>query len=541
MPESAAPITDIEVMRQKVLTDPVYGAAFLRERARQDFTFFCRKILGFRDMNAEHEALCEFLQYDPAPIKLMLMPRYTFKSSIITIGHSLWSLLVNPNERLLLYADATEKAEGFLAGVKHHIHGLVQGSLFRAVCGAWEVDPKRGVWNQSAITIAPRTSAAVEPSIETAGVETSKVGKHYSRLKFDDIVSDKNVTTAELMDKVASVYKNAGSLLQPSGKTDLAGTRWHFGDLYGRLMAEHRGDPRLALFLRKAEEGSKYFFADIGKDSLTPEFLATKRKTQGSYLYSCLYQNEPVDAETATFKVVDFRFYQPQRQSESYRQWLSQLYITCVLDAIPPPTSDHGDDAAITVVGTDAEHCMFLLDAVAGRLTPEQQIEEVLSLHAAWHFRKFGIETNAFQRMLKVALDNRLMGLRTNPHWQPFSIVEFSGITQGNKEQRIQGLQPWHERGLLRFPGESIETLTGVWRTLAYQMIEFPHSRHDDLLDSLAYHLQLKQAGSVTPQVVDAPYTSAAWFEREQQQEAMQTMRRRPRWQRTPLPELSFS
>mgnify|MGYP001615049899 FL=1 len=68
------------------------------------------------------------------------------------------------------------------------------------------MDPKRGVWNQSAIVVSVRKHASVEPSIDTAGVETSKVGKHYSRIKFDDLVSDKNVTTKELMDKVASVY-----------------------------------------------------------------------------------------------------------------------------------------------------------------------------------------------------------------------------------------------------------------------------------------------------------------------------------------------
>src|SRR3990167_825185 len=254
-----------------------------------DLRYFCSEVLGYVDMNAEHEALCEYLQHDKARVKLMLMPRYTFKSSIITIAHSLWLLLCDPNERVLLYSDSTEKAEGFLLGIKNHILGSVSGSKFRSVIGKWEVDPKRGVWNQSAIVISPRGKASVEPSIDTAGVETSKVGKHYSRIKFDDLVSDKNTTTKELMDKVVSVYQNAGSLLQPSGFTDIAGTRWHYGDLYGRLLAEFRGDPKFSCFIRKSHEGERYFFSDIGKDSLTPEFLADKRKKQGSYVFSCLY------------------------------------------------------------------------------------------------------------------------------------------------------------------------------------------------------------------------------------------------------------
>src|SRR3990167_745734 len=102
----------------------------LQERSKLDLAFFCREVLGFKDMNAEHEALCAFLQDEPAKVKLMLMPRYTFKSSIITIGHTLWLLLTDPNARLLLYSDATEKAEGFLSGIKAHITGSIQGSLF---------------------------------------------------------------------------------------------------------------------------------------------------------------------------------------------------------------------------------------------------------------------------------------------------------------------------------------------------------------------------------------------------------------------------
>ena len=527
---------------EAIQADPLLTQAFLQEKGKADLRYFCRHLLGFTDMNAEHDALCEFLQYDPAPIRLILMPRYTFKSSIVTIGDTLWSLANNPNERVLLYSDATEKAEGFLLGIKNHLLGLISGSHFRAVYGPWEVDPKLGVWNQSAIVIAPRTKAAVEPSIDTAGIETSKVGKHYSRIKWDDVVTDKNITTKDLMDKVEATMKKAASILNPSGRQDIAGTRWHFGDAYGRLLAEYQGTKHLALFHRKAHEGDRYFFTDIGKDSLTPDFLAQKKATQGSMLYSCLYQNDPVDDETATFKVKDFAFYTLPKDTQTRQSWLSTLHLTATLDAIPPPTSDHGDDAALVIVGTDATHTMYLLDAVAGRLTPDQQLDQVFALHARWGFRTLGLETNAFQRMLKTALQKRMQEARLQRDFRPFSLVEFQGVTQGNKEQRIQGLQPWHEQGLLKFPGTSVETLQGVWSQLAYQMLQFPRAAHDDLVDALAYHLQLVRRGTESTPKVTHPVTSAAWYEREvylKQELARQGTL--PRRARTSLPQLAFS
>ena len=511
-------------------------------RYKRDFAGFCRNILGYDRMLPDHDQLCQWMQTTQDKPKLILMPRGAYKSSLATIGYALWKLLNNPNLKILIYSDTTEKAERFLLSIKNHILGLEGAGGFRNLTHQqpWEVNPQDKTWNQSAIVISARTQGHFVPSVDVAGIETSKAGMHYDLIIFDDIVTDRNITTIDQMDKVENCYRDALSLLMPGGELVMLGTRWHFGELYGRILAQDGQTHRWQTFIRDAEvspTGEPFPYTAIG---LTAEFLRLQKASQGTKKYSCLYRMSPQDDETATFKVKDFRFYQPA-PTDAFKQWLASLYITCVLDPIPPPTSDHGDDAAITVVGTDADHAVFLLDAVSDRMTPDLQIEEVLALHARWRFRKFGLETNAFQKMLKSTLDLQLRALRAKPNYQPFEIVEFSGVTQGNKERRIEGLQPWHEQGLLRFPGTSVEALTGVWSKLAYQMIEFPHSQHDDLLDSLAYHLQLKQAGYTKPQVVEIPYTSAAWFEREQRKEELVELARRPRWRRRPLPELAFS
>src|SRR3990167_4073882 len=60
---------------------------------------------GFRDLTPTHSDLCTFLQWDASKIKLVLMPRYSFKSTITTVGMILWRLLKNPNERILIYSE----------------------------------------------------------------------------------------------------------------------------------------------------------------------------------------------------------------------------------------------------------------------------------------------------------------------------------------------------------------------------------------------------------------------------------------------------
>lgn len=510
-------------------------------RNKRDFAHFCRHTLGYAKMLPDHERLCQWMQANQGTPKLILMPRGSFKSSLATIGYALWKLLNNPNLKILIYSDTTEKAERFLLSIKNHILGLEGQSGFRYLTHqqTWEVNPQEKTWNQSAIVISARTQGHFVPSIDVAGIETSKAGMHYDLIIFDDIVTDRNITTIDQMDKVDNCYRDALSLLMPGGELVMLGTRWHFGELYGRILAKDAA--HWQVWQRDAEvspRGEPFPYAAIG---LTQDFLMRQKAAQGTKKYSCLYRMSPQDDETATFKHEHFRFYQPAH-NEYFDRWLATLYITGVLDAIPPPTSDHGDDAAITVVGTDAAHTMFLLDAVAQRMSPEQQIDWALALHAKWRFRKFGLETNAFQKMLKSTLELKLRELRSKPQYHPFEIVEFNGVTQGNKERRIEGLQPWHEQGLIRFPGTSVETLTGVWSKLAYQMIEFPHSQHDDALDSLAYHLNLKQAGYERPQEVEYPRTSAAWYEREiWRPQQLKELQRAPRWRRPATPQLAFS
>jgi len=122
-----------------------------------------------------------------------------------------------------------------------------------------------------------------------------------------------------------------------------------------------------------------------------------------------------------------------------------------------------------------------------------------------------------------------------------FHIEEFTGTSANTKEMRIRALQPYHERGAIKFPGEQLELLTGHWTELAYQMLQFPRAPHDDIVDSLAYHVNIYRKGMQDAPPEELPYSSAAWFEREQYKKTLRVRARLPRWSRPPIPQLAFS
>ena len=551
MPET---LTKPVLTAEDVMADPKLQVAYLAEMGRQSFPYFCRELLGYTDMirrkdalvpGYSHDELCEFLTDDPAQFKLILWPRHTFKSYIATIGYTLWRLATNPNLRFLVVCDTNEKAEGFLLGMKNHLEGKIAGSLFRTVYGDWTVDPKRGVYNQQAMVVRVRTKAQVEPSVDTAGIETSKTGKHYDVIVFDDLVSEKNITTPELMQKVKDVRKKYLSILKPGGQIIMPGTRWHYGDAYGEIVAqeeEHvkQGRPKVfATCVRSAEvvvgDQTIYPFSRMGEHSLTKERLALLQSEQGTYVFSCLYLNSPTDDATAFFKLGNFAWYTPDTLPTG-------LYITAALDPIPPSDQTKGDDAALTIVGHDTERNMYVRDIVAGRLQPSEQIDALFALHQRWGIRALAVETNHWQKTLLKDIEVRVAQERkVNPNFRLFHVEPITRGSANSKHQDIRGLQPYHERRAIRLPGTRYELLMGVWQKLAMQMTQYPNAPHDDVLDSLSMHLHVQQAGTATPIVQTLPYTSAAWFEREQQKEEMVVMARRPRWQRRPLPELAFS
>ena len=92
-------------------------------------------------------------------------------------------------------------------------------------------------------------------------------------------------------------------------------------------------------------------------------------------MVSCLYQNDPVSDEDAIFKLPFFTFYDPSLKAQP--DFLATLFITCCLD---PATGEGEDLAALSVVGTDAELNMYLLELVSGKLSTSEQIEQIMSL-----------------------------------------------------------------------------------------------------------------------------------------------------------------
>lgn len=465
----------------------------LRLLANTDLFWFCKNVLGFTLLEEEpHGALCRWLQ-KPAPSgkRLILMPRVSFKTTIVSIGYMLWRLVQDPGERHLLDSDLRANAKKLLAVQRRHLETNIR---LRQLYG--DLTTETG-WTEEQITLA-RERISKEPSIMTSGMDQVVVMLHFDRICGDDLVNNTNIITAESLEKTRDHIRLLNPLLElpeinPAREIVLLGTRWDDQDAYAWILrgtgldgeaieAElDRGESQIgewSVFFRSAyrfidEDKTTHYLAEEG-DGLfslfTPKFLEAQRSSEnlGAYWFAANYLNNPVPAGDASFKREWFKYWTPPLPE--------QMDVLMIVD---PAISEarHGDKSAIVIAGVTFGQDIYLFEAWKDRVNPRALIRHIYEFYRVYRPRLVGIETVAFQRALKFMLDDVAA---EEGVWMP--IRELRPDTRETKEMRIRSVQPLYEDGR-------------IWHTrsmglLEMELLKWRSTRKrqpDDLADCLGY------------------------------------------------------
>jgi len=115
------------------------------------------------------------------------------------------------------------------------------------------------------------------------------------------------------------------------------------------------------------------------------------------------------------------------------------------------------------------------------KVGPTELIDLIFDLHAAFKPQAIGLEetlmTQAIDPFLTVEMGKRNI-------FPNVVALKHGGV---NKEVRIKGLLPRYERGHIRH-------IKGECRDLENELVRFPSSRFDDVMDATAYQIQLAEA-----------------------------------------------
>lgn len=411
-------------------------------------------------------------QFDPNRNKLLiLMPRGTFKSSIVTIGFTLQYILNDPNARILIDSETYGKAKNFLAEIKGHLEGNPKfRAIYKHIYGMFPDDGKKNPsirWTDAAVDLSCKVNRTKEPSISCSGVDRSINGMHFDLIIEDDLHSEKNVTNKEQIQQVIDHRRLANSLLDPGMPKITIGTRWDFQDAYNEVLTKQR--PSYNIIIRKAveDDGSLLF-----PERLTPEFLEEQRRDQGSYIFSCQYMNNPVDDETATFK-------------HSYMQSISwdlvkDKPINWFLAVDPSMEGPYSDYAAFVLAGMDSMGQLYVRQIHRAKMNYSEIITLMFDWNQRYHPRRIALETIATQSNIMYMLNSEQ---KQRSNWLPVKEIKARDAT---KEDRIRALAPYYEFGRI-FHIDECKQLD----ELEYELTHFPKGENDDIIDALATILDI--------------------------------------------------
>lgn len=249
-------------------------------------------------------------------------------------------------------------------------------------------------------------------------------------------------------------------------------TRWHDDDLIGRILKENPEEWEVLKFPAIAEEDEQY---RLKGGALWPEkypldILENRRKNLGSFEWSALYQQNPVDEETREFHSRHWRYLDIQEVKKKR----TRNFVT-----IDPAFSkrDESDNTGICLNYVDKDN-FWHIKAWKVKLNSKGLIELLFKLNDSENIEVFGIEKGVFNLAIKPFLDDE-MRIRN----KFLNVVELDH-KQTQKEIRIRGLIPRYESG-------SIFHITNETYDLEEELARFPKGKNDDVADATAYQLQI--------------------------------------------------
>lgn len=191
------------------------------------------------------------------------------------------------------------------------------------------------------------------------------------------------------------------------------------------------------------------------------------------------YMGVPIAKESAKFKQEMFKNY--EETDPDFVKERKGLENMVILDPAKT-TKMTSDDTSIVGIGIDVKTPrIYVRDIVKGNLHPEQQYTECFDMADRIGARVIGIEVTSLNEFITYPLRTEMIRQR-----RYYDIVELKA--RASKEERIQALVPFYRLGFVYHN-------KNVCAPLEAQLMSFPRSKKDDIMDALAYVVEMLELG----------------------------------------------
>lgn len=302
------------------------------------------------------------------------------------------------------------------------------------------------------------------------GMGGSTRGIHAEWIICDDIAKD--VQTLSLEDQENYIKSVAIPALKRGGLFVVVGTPVDVQD----ILCWFEGNPEFTKYRYPAikEDGTP-----LWPEQYSLEDLEKRKKIIGSYTFNSQYMLKRESPDDAIFKAEWFRYYETLPTGVKQR--------TMTVD--PCGAKGTGDDFAIVITDIFPNGHKYVVHSFGKPLGIEAQVDMIFSCYKEFRPDIVGIETFAFQRVLKHWIE--VEQDRRNCYF-PIECLE-QHVESTRSKARILALQPAIESNTVFFRKQEDAKLLGqliAWRPGA--------EMRDDVLHAFAYHVPFWNAPKVS-------------------------------------------
>jgi predicted phage terminase large subunit-like protein len=442
-----------------------------------------------------------------SPKVAIAAPRHHAKTSGITLGYGLATLLFRERKFMLLVSDTESQACLFLGNYKQELQNntrlidlfdlkkddngkvlfvkdtesdiIVQcndGHLFRVIAKGAEQKLRGLLWNGS------------RPDI----------------ILCDDMENDELVMNKDRREKMRRWFYSALlPCLSQNGVIRVVGTILHMDSLLERLMPEHqigmrrRDEKTLAIEDLKTFAKIRTPWKSVryrAHDSSYTLFLWPQRydaeyfkQKYEDYLlqgipdaYSQEYLNTPLDEATSYFKRNDFL-----PRTESDKKLKLNYYIAVDLAVSEAARADW---SVFVVAGVDENRIIHVVNVVRERIDARDIVDTLVSLQRVYDPVAVGIEDMQVSKSIGPFLKEEMIKQNT--------FINLLQLKHGGKDKiaRAKSIQARMRTGSVKF-----DTSADWFDIFQSECLRFPRDKHDDQVDAFAY------LGMMLNELIEAP------------------------------------
>lgn len=182
-------------------------------------------------------ARCREVEADPDG-HIDLWSRFHYKSTVITFAGAIQEILVDPEIKIAIFSHTRPIAQKFLQQIMQEFE---RNDYLKQVYPdvLWNEPRKEApVWGISRGIVVRRRGNPKESTIEAHGlVDGQPTSRHYDLHIYDDMVTRESVTTPEMIKKTTEAWELADNLGSHEGvRKWMPGTRYSYGDTYGIII-----------------------------------------------------------------------------------------------------------------------------------------------------------------------------------------------------------------------------------------------------------------------------------------------------------------